>query len=413
MAHLRDKLTDPRVKTAKPKERPYKLSDGAGMYLYVTPTGGRYWRLKYRFGGKEKTLALGVYPDVTLAKARKKRQVARELLDAGKDPSLAKKEAKRQEIMRANNTFEGVAREWHEQQNHRWTERHANKVMSSLERNIFPALGTRPIADVEAPELLDVLRVIENRGALVTAHEVLQRCGAVFRYAIASCKASYNPAADLKDALKPVKTSHYASLSEEDLPEFLEKLNAYDGHKITQLAMRLLMLTFVRTVELRGARWEEFDWDKRLWRIPAERMKQGVEHLVPLSDQAIDVLEELQPLTGHYDFVFPNRINIRKPMSENTVLYALYRMGYHGKATGHGFRSTASTLLNEMQFPSDAIERQLAHGERDKVRAAYNKALYLDKRTEMMQAWANYLDSQKNDVGKVVPINRPAVESQA
>jgi hypothetical protein len=200
MAHIRDKLTDPRIRNAKLKERAYKLSDGAGMYLHVMPNGGRYWRLRYRFGGKEKTLALGVYPDVSLARARKKRQVARELLDDGKDPSLAKKEAKRQEIMRANNTFEGVAREWYEQQSHRWTERHANKVMSSLERNIFPALGTRPIADVEAPELLDVLRVIENRGALVTAHEILQRCGAVFRYAIASCKASYNPAADLKDA---------------------------------------------------------------------------------------------------------------------------------------------------------------------------------------------------------------------
>lgn len=408
MAHIRDKLTDPRIKSAKPKERPYKLSDGAGMYLYVTPTGGRYWRLKYRFGGKEKTLALGVYPDVTLARARKKRHAARELLDEGKDPGLAKKEAKRKEIMRANNTFEGVAREWHEQQSHRWTERHANKVMSSLERNIFPSLGSRPIADIEAPELLDVLRVIERRGALATAHDVLQRCGAVFRYAIASCKASYNPMADLKDALKPVKTTHYASLSEQDLPEFLEKLDAYDGHKITQLAMRLLMLTFVRTVELRGARWEEFELEKQLWRIPAERMKQGVEHLVPLSDQAIDVLEELKPLTAHYDFVFPNRINIRKPMSENTVLYALYRMGYHGKATGHGFRSTASTTLNEMQFPSDAIERQLAHGERDKVRASYNKAQYLDKRTEMMQAWADFLDSKKDVANKVVPIKKAA-----
>ena len=279
MAHIRDKLTDPRIKSAKPKDRAYKLSDGAGMYLHVMPGGGRYWRLKYRFGGKEKTLALGVYPDVNAGQAaRNKRKAARVIyLDSGKDPGLAKKEAKRQEIMRANNTFEGVAREWHEKQSHRWSERHANKVMSSLERHIFPSLGTRPIADVEAPELLDLLRVIENRGALVTAHEVLQRCGAVFRYAIASCKASYNPASDLKDALKPVKTSHYASLSEGDLPEFLEKLDAYDGHKITQLAMRLLMLTFVRTVELRGARWEEFDMEKQLWRIPAERMKQGVE----------------------------------------------------------------------------------------------------------------------------------------
>ena len=404
MAHLRDKLTDPRIKNAKPKDRPYKLSDGAGMYLYVTPKGGKYWRLKYRFGSKEKTLALGVYPDVSLAKARKKRQAARDLLDDKKDPGLAKKEAKRQEVMRANNTFEGVARAWHKQQSHRWSDRHADKVINSLKRYVFPSLGSRPIAEVEAPELLDVLRVIEHKGALVTAHEVLQRCGAIFRYAIASGIAKHNPAGDLKDALKPVKTTHYASLAEDDLPEFLAKLDDYDGHKITQLAIRFLMLTFVRTVELRGARWDEIDLENNLWRIPADRMKMGVEHLVPLSKQAVAVLEELQPLTDRFEFVFPGRTNPRQSMSENTVLYALYRMGYHGKATGHGFRSTASTILNEMQYPSDAIERQLAHGERNKVRAAYNKALYLETRKEMMQAWANFLDSKKSDPEKVVLI---------
>lgn len=411
MAQIRDKLTNPRIKSAKSKDKAYKLADGAGMYLQVTPAGNKYWRLKYRFGGKEKTLALGVYPDVKLAAARVKRKAARELLDAGKDPGLAKKEAKRQEIMQANNTFEGVAREWHGKQKHRWTDRHANKVMSSLDNNIFPALGARPIADISPPELLDVLRVIEHRGALVVARETLQRCSAVFRYAIASCRAERNPAADLQGALKPPKESHYASLSAEDLPEFLGKLEAYDGHKMTQLAMRLLMLTFVRTVELRGAKWDEIDIENKLWRIPAERMKQGVMHLVPLSDQAIECLAELRILSGHYDLLFPGRSNYQKPMSENTVLFALYRMGYHGKATGHGFRSTASTILNEMQFPSDAIERQLAHGEKDKVRAAYNKALYLEQRTEIMQAWADYLDSVKDEPGKVVPIKRQLVES--
>ena len=406
MTQIRDKLTDSKVKSAKPKERAYKLSDGAGMYLQVTPTGSKYWRLKYRFGGKEKTLALGVYPDVKLKAARAKRNAARELLEACKDPGLAKKEQKRQEIMRASNTFEAVAREWYEQQRHRWTAKHAKKLISSLESNIFPALGNRPIAEITAPELLDVLRVIEHRGALVMARDVLQRCSAVFRFAIASCRAEKNPAADLQGALKPPKETHYASLDAKDLPEFLNKLEQYDGHRMTQIGIRLLMLTFVRTGELRAAKWKEFDIENRLWRIPAERMKMGVEHLVPLSDQVVECLTELHDLTGYYDLAFPGRNNVRKPMSENTILFGLYRMGYHGKATGHGFRSTASTVLHEMQFPSDAIERQLAHGERDKVRAAYNKALYLEKRTEIMQAWADYLDTVKDAPGKVVPIRK-------
>lgn len=410
MARLVDKLTDPRVRNAKPKERPYKLSDGAGMYCLVKPNGGKYWRLKYRFGGKEKVLALGIYPDVKLKVARAKLKKARELLDANKDPGLAKKEEKRQEAMRANNTFEGMAREWYSKQLHRWTPSHAKKVMASLEQNIFPALGARPIADINPAELLDVLQVMENRGALYLAGAVLQRCSAVFRYAIASCRLKTNPAADLKGALKAAHTRSYASLSEKDIPNFLKALDNYGGYKTTKLAIRLLMLTFVRTGELRGARWEEFDFENKLWRIPASRMKMGVEHLVPLSDQAIDVLKELQPITGRYDLLFPGRDNIRKPMCENAILYSIHRMGYKGKATGHGFRTTASTILNEMQFPSDAIERQLAHGERDKVRAAYNKALYLDKRTEMMQVWADYLDSLKTDPGKVVPIQLQMAE---
>jgi len=410
MARVRDKLNDPKIRKAQGKEKAYKLSDGAGMYLLVTPAGQKYWRLKYRIAGKEKTLAMGVYPDVTLAAARIKRKAARELLDKGKDPGLAKKEQKRQEIMQAQSTFEAVAREWHGKQKDRWTPKHATQVLTSLENNIFPALGTRPIAEITPVELLDVLRVIEHRGALDQAAGVLQRCSSVFRYAVASCRAERNPAADLKGALKPPIRTHYASLSAKDLPEFLSKLDQYEGHTITRLALRLLMLTFVRTGELRAARWEEFDLDNRLWRIPAERMKMGVEHLVPLSDQVLECLAELREISGHYDLLFPGRNNIHKPMSDNTILYGLYRMGYHGRATGHGFRSTASTILHEMQFPSDAIERQLAHGERDKVRAAYNKALYLDKRTEMMQTWADYLDSQKSDTGKVVPIKQRAVE---
>jgi integrase len=413
VARVRDKLTDPKIRQARGKDRAYKLFDGAGLFLLVTPASQKYWRLKYRFAGKEKTLALGVYPDVKLAAARKKCKAARELLDQNKDPSLVKKERKRQDAIKAGNTFEGMAREWHNQQKHQWKPKHATQVLHSLKLNIFPALGNRPIAEITPAELLDVLRVIENRGALDLAGRLLQRCNAVFRYAIASCRLESNPARDLKGALKPPQKKHYASLSSDDLPEFLEKLDEFDGYKTTQLAIRLLMLTFVRTGELRAAQWKEFDIEKRLWRIPAERMKMGVEHLVPLSDQVIACLADLREISGHFDLLFPGRTNVKKPISDNTVLYGLYRMGYHGRATGHGFRSTATTTLNEMGFPSDAIERQLAHGERDKVRAAYNKALYLDKRTEIMQAWADYLDSQKNDSGKVVPINQNTEEVQA
>lgn len=345
-----------------------------------------------------------------LAAARQKRQAARELLDQDKDPGLVKKEHKRQEAMRAGNTFAGMAREWHSQQKHQWKPKHADQVLHSLELNIFPTLGTRPIAEITPAELLDVLRVIEHRGALDLAGRVLQRCNAVFRYSIASCRLESNPARDLKGALKSPQKKHYASLSSDDLPEFLEKLDQFDGYKTTQLAIRLMMLTFVRTGELRAAQWQEFDLDKRLWRIPAERMKMGVEHLVPLSDQVIECLAELREISGHFDLLFPGRTNVNKPISENTILFGLYRMGYHGRATGHGFRSTATTVLNEMGFPSDAIERQLAHGERDKVRAAYNKALYMDKRTEIMQVWADYLDTVKDTPGKVVPINQRGVK---
>jgi len=404
MAHLRDKLTDPQVKHAQPKKQAYKLSDGAGMYLLVNPNGGKYWRLKYRFGGKEKVLALGVYPDVKLKDARGKRKKARALLDDHNDPGLAKKEQKRQGKIRAANTFEGVAREWHEKQKHRWTAQHANKVIKSLDQNVFASLGDRPIADITPAELLDVLRVIENRGALELASNVLQRCNAVFRYAIASLLAKRNPAADLKGALKPPKPTNYPSLKAEDLPEFLEKLDHFRGDKITELTIRLLMLTFVRTKELRMAEWSEFDMKDRLWRVPAERMKMGVEHLVPLSNQAIDCLNELHEITGYYHLLFPGRSHVNTPMSYNTILFGIYRMGFKGRATGHGFRSTASTILNEMQFPSDAIERQLAHGERDKVRAAYNKAQHLEIRKDMMQQYANYLDSLQTGTGIVTPI---------
>ena len=380
------------VRNAKPQRRPYKLADGEGLFLVVMPSGSKYWRLKYFFGGKEKLLALGVYPHIKLGEARMRRAQARELLAAGSDPGEAKREVKRQTILKKENSFEVVAQEWLEKHRHEWTPRHIRARRSQLERLILPKLGKRPIADIKAPEVLSVLRVIEGGGTLDTAHRLMQVTGQIFMYAIATGRAERNPVPDLRGALKTAVVKHRASLSEKELPEFLEKLEAYEGHPQTKLALRLLLLTFVRTGELRGAEWKEIDWDKAEWRIPAERMKMDELHIVPLARQAIAVLRDLQKHSAHRRYVFPNHHNPAAFMTENTMLYALYRMGYHSRATGHGFRSTASTVLNEHGFRSDMIERQLAHGERDKVRAAYNHAQYLSERREMMQWWADYLD---------------------
>jgi integrase len=406
MTRITNKLTDPKVKAARPRQRPYKLSDGDGMYLLITPQGQRYWRLKYRFAGKEKVFALGVYPEVKLAEARSRRKAARKLLADDIDPLQHKRDKRHDQRVMAANSFETVAREWHGKQSNRWKPRHANQVLTSLEKNVFPDLGDRPIAAITPRELLATLQKMERRGAHDLAGRVLQRCDAVFRYAISTDRAETSPARDLKGALTPTKKGRYASLPEKDIPEFLEKLDAYDGHDVTRLAMQLLMLTFVRTGELRAAEWDEIDTDAGVWRIPPERMKMEVEHIVPLSSQALAVLAELREVTGQNKLLFPSTRNIHKPISENTILYALYRMGYHGRMTGHGFRSMASTYLHEAGFLSDAIERQLAHGERDKVKARYNNALHLDIREDLMQAWGDYLDSQKPDPAKVVPLKR-------
>lgn len=392
MPRLLNKLTDTALRSARGRDRPYKMFDGGGMYLLVNPDGSRYWRLKYRFNGKEKLLSLGVYPDDTLALARDRRKKYRELLSDKVDPGQAKKKEKREALLSATNSFEAVAREWHGKQK-QWTSYHSKQVIKSLEANVFPALGSQPIKDISPADVLDALRPIEARGALEIAQRVLQRCSAVFRYGIATSRLRNNPAADLKGALQSPPKNHYPHLKADELPEFLDRLQKYDGEKKTQLAIKLLMLTFVRTGELRAAKWSEFNLEEKLWRIPAERMKMGVEHLVPISRQALVVLAELQEITGNYDLLLPGRSNIRKPISENTILYGIYRMGYRGRMTGHGFRSVASTYLNEEGFDSDAIERQLAHGEKNKVRAAYNKAKYLDERKEMMQAWADFIDA--------------------
>lgn len=400
-------LTALALKQTKPNpRRALKLFDGGGLYLLVLPNGARYWRLKYRYAGKEKLLALGVYSDVSLADARDKRDTARKLLDRGVDPATEKREQERLRRHKAANTFEAVAREWWETKRPAWSATHSAAALNRLENDLFPRVGSRPIVEVQPPELLDALRAIEKRGALEIAKKALVISGQVFRYAIATGRAKTDPTRDLRGALKTRETRHYAALSRTDLPEFLGKLAAYDGNVLTKHAIRLLLLTFVRTGELRGAKWPEIDLERGEWRVPADRMKMGEEHFVPLSRQAVEVLEEVKKLSGNREQVFPNEHHPMKAMSENTILFALYRMGYRGRATGHGFRATASTILNEMGFRADVIERQLAHAERNKVRKAYNRAEYLPERKSMMQAWADLLDELAKPRQTVVPMRR-------
>lgn len=389
-------LTDIIVKNLKPKDKQYKVADEKGMFLLVKPNGRKYWRLKYRFANKEKMFALGVYPEISLKNARKKREGVRKQLADGIDPSQQRKLEKLTRHINSENSFESIAREWHDTKKLGWTERHASYVIRRIEADIFPAIGFRPINEITAPELLATVREIEKRGAIDIAHRAMQTTGQIFRYAVATGRAERDITGDLRGALKTRKKKHYAKLEESDLPEFAQKLQNYDGDLQTKLGLELLLLTFVRTGELRGAKWNEFDLSKKEWRIPAERMKMREQHIVPLSKQAIKILKKLEPISGFRDHVFPNR---NKPMtfiSENTLLYAIYRMGYHSRTTAHGFRATASTILNEHGFRSDVIERQLAHAERNKVRASYNHAQYLPERREMMQWWADYLDSIKS-----------------
>lgn len=398
-------LTDTSCRNAKPKSKVYKLSDGGGMYLAVSPQGGKWWRLKYRFAGKEKLLALGTYPEIGLADARERRDEARKLLAKGIDPGAARKEAKAAHEAKMVNTFEAVARDWLAKQRPTWSESHARITLRRLEHDIFPALGDRPVADITAPELLAVLRLIEARGAVETAHRLKQACGQIFRYAIAEGKALRDPSADIREALIPTgKDKHHASLKEpKKIGALLRAIANYDGSFVTKCALQLAPLVFVRPGELRRAEWSEIDLDAAEWRIPPEKMKTGARHIVPLSRQAVAVIRELQPLTGSGRYVFPCARPGPRPMSENTVNAALRRLGYSkDEATGHGFRSMASTLLNEQGWHRDAIERQLAHGERSKVRAAYNHAEHLAERRKMMQAWADYLDRLR-DGAEVIP----------
>jgi integrase len=386
-------LTDKIASAAKPKEKPYRLTDERGMYLEVTPRGGRYWRFKYRFAGKEKRLALGVYPDTTLAGAREQREAARKLLASGIDPAQVRKTDKR--IRASNNTFESVAREWFEGQAPRWAPSHASKVIGRLEREIFPWLGAKAIDQITAPQLLESLSRVERRGHYETAHRTLQAVSRVFRYAIASGKAERDPGADLTAALKPVASKNLASVTEpRKVAELLRALYGYSGHFPTACALKLAPMLFVRPGELRTAQWHEFDLDVAEWLIPSEKKNMKSALLVPLARQAVTVLIELRPLSGMGRYLFPGVARHSRPMSENTVTGALRRLGYEsGQMTGYGFRNMASTLLKAQGWNPDAIERQLGHAGGSNLGAAGSVAEYLPERRKMMQAWADYLDS--------------------
>ena len=397
-------LTAVKVRQAKPKEKDYKLFDGKGLFLLVKKNGSKYWRLKYRYLGKEKTLAIGVYPEVSLAVAREEMEKARRLLNKeNRDPMAERQLQKLSRIEQTENAFQIIAREWLGI-NDLWSDRHRKRVLKSLEKDVFPFIGNRPITEIHPPELLAVIRKVESRDALDVASRVLQRCSSVFRYAIQTGRASANPATELKGVLRTRKVQHVASVPRAELPEMINAIDRYDGNPITKYALKLLLLTFVRPGELRGGRWEEIDFENAQWRIPAERMKMGTEHIVPLSRQALVVLEAMRSITGTADLIFHGERTRLKSISENTMTFALYRLGYKGRATPHGFRATASSILNEQGFNPDAIERQLSHTERNNVRSAYtHHARYLGERQKMMQWWADYLDSVS--IGeKVVPI---------
>ena len=385
-------LTDTAIKKAKPGPKPVKLSDGKGLYLLVNPNGSKLWRLKFRVLGKEKVMALGAYPEKSLAEARGDVGEARKLLGAGTDPMAKRKADKVASRVAAESSFESVARAWWAHWKPTRSAQHAGQVMRRFEANVFPHIGARPVSEIQAPELVAMLKAIEARGVNDLAKRAHQTASQVFRYAVAHGHATRNPSTDIKpsDVLASRQKQNLARIDGKELLELLRHIEAYQGAAVTRLAMKLMAMTFVRTSELIGARWSEIDLDAGRWDIPAERMKMKTPHVVPLSDQAVNVLRTLHLISGHGELVFPGERDHGKPMSNNTILGALDRMGYKGRMTGHGFRGVASTLLHEMGFNHAHIELKLAHQERDEVSAAYNYATYLDERAKMMQHWGDY-----------------------
>ncbi len=405
-------LTDVQIRQSKPSDKDKWLSDEKGLRLLIKPNDSRYWRLKYRFDGRQKTLALGVYPEVSLKQARQAVLEARQQLLAGIDPGAQKKRDKLLRKEELASSFKALAEEWWNHQKGTWKDDHANRVWVRLRDNTFPALGNKPVAEIHPQDIIAVIRSIESRDALDVSQRVLQDIRRVCKYAVQTGRLTHNPAAELSGIGKTRKASHRASLPREELPRFLRALDGYaeTGRLLTKLAVELLVLTFVRPGELRSASWSEFDLNEDMWRIPGERMKMGTDHIVPLSKQALGVIEQISEISGQYPLLFPSERERTKPMSDNTMRRAIFKLGFDGehqgksKANPHGFRATASSILNETGFNPDAIERQLAHMERNGVRAAYtHHARYLDERKLMMQWWADYLDDLKAS-GKIVPL---------
>jgi integrase len=397
-------LTDIETRRAKRKQKAYRMSDSGGMYLWVTPAGGKLWRWSYAYGGKEKLMSFGKYPDVSLAMARERHGEARKLLATGIDPMAQRKAEKTAEQVANANSFASIAAQWLEHWRHGKSPRHVDSTRRRLAANILPSLGTRPIAEIEAPDLVAMVKAIEERGARDIAKRALETTGQIFRFGIASGYVKRNPASEIRpsDILKATRKKNYSRIDVKQLPHLLKQIEVYPGTHVTRLAMKLMALTFVRTSELIGARWDEFDLKAARWDIPAERMKMRTPHVVPLATQALEILETLRELTGNTQWLFAGDRDPKRPMSNNTILKGLERMGYKGKMTGHGFRGLASTILHERGYAHEHIELQLAHAPRNAVSAAYNHALHLKARSKMMQEWADFLEHTQRG-GKVLP----------
>lgn len=388
-------LNDMQIRRAKPEAKAYTLGDGQGLSLLIEPNGSKSWRFRYRFAGKPKMISLGVYPTITLADARSRRDDARKLVAEGKNPSEVRKEQKIALQTESESAFEKIATEWHQMKSAKWSEGYASDIMEAFQNDIFPYVGTRPIGEIKPLELLNVLRKIERRGALEKMRKVRQRCSEVFRYAIATGRAEFNPAADLSSALDVHQSNHFPFLKADEIPDFLRALDGYTGSRLVLIATKLLMITGVRTIELRAALWSEFDLDNAIWEIPAEKMKMRRAHLVPLSTQALDLLNELKIMTGNYRYVFPGRNDPNKPMSEAAINQLIKRLGYGGRLTGHGFRHMMSTILHDAGFNSQYIELQLAHVDSNRIRGTYNHATFIEERRKMLSFFSSTLFLRK------------------
>ena len=393
-------LTDMLCRNAKPKAKPYKIFDGGGLYLEVMPTGSQHWRLKYRIHDKEKRLSLGPYPLTSLSEAREKRDKAKKSIERFVDPSLERKEEKRIAKLKAAQTFELVAREWHTRHYTTWSQRHADAILYRLEREVFPRIGHLPLTSITPPIIHACIQKIEDRGAQEMARRALQMCGQVFRYGVVTGRVDTDMTRDLKGSLKKFIRGHYASIEVDELPDLIKKINKNDARlfKQTILALKMMMLTFVRTRELIDATWDEFDFDKAVWSIPAHRMKMREPHVVPLAKQTVEILHELHSMNGRGKYVFPSIPRPNKPMSNCTILGGLKRLGYNGKMTGHGFRSLAMSAIKEkLSYQHEVVDRQLAHLPRNVVDKAYDRAKFLPQRKQMMQDWADYIDNLQKD----------------